>query len=134
MGKTYNHGVLITEKEYQIIGNGNSNTISEYNYYLENVNNKYVELWQTDYDGTTKKLNTQYISCSSEDDLIVVSPNPVNENEIVKIKGNIETIKIYDILGKEINAQIIENKIYGLNSGIYIIIVNNQYRVKLIVK
>jgi len=134
IGKTYNHGVLMVDYEYQILGNDNSNEINEYEYYL-NQNNSYVELWQTDFDGTAKLLNTNYISCSDNDKLTVsLSPNPSNENDAVDINGDFKTVQIYDMIGREIEAKILEHKIIGLNAGMYIVIIDNHYKFKLIIK
>jgi len=131
----YNHGTFIEDTIINIIGNGNSNEINNYEYYL-NYNNKYIELWQTDYDGITVKLNTQFISCSEDDDLIVsLSPNPANENEPININGGeFKTIQIYDMLGKEIYIEIVNNQIIGLSEGMYIVIIDNHFRFKLIIK
>ena len=69
-----------------------------------------------------------------------LSPNPANEIVTIESENDINSIEIFDIVGKKIKA--IENlslkfnniDISDLNQGIYIVKVNNSNSLKLIVK
>ena len=134
IGNEYKHGVLDYHTEFTIEGNGNSN---EHLLYIQDIisYNEYIELWQTDYDGTKTLLDTKFSNCVENDDLIVdviVYPNPATEKQEITIP-EYETIHIYDMSGKEINIKIENNKLIGMSEGFYIIIINNHYKVKLII-
>lgn len=134
LGKDYSHGQLISHSEIMIPGNGNSN---HHITYIESLasNHDYIELIQVDYDSTRTYLGTEYSDCSDEDTLIVgnIFPNPATENQIITLP-DVKNVQIYDMLGKEVYAEIIDNKIIGLSSGFYIIVLNNNYKIKLIIR
>lgn len=132
IGTEFTNGKLISEKEYIITGNGNKNSTSNY-YYNINENNVYIELWQTDYDGTTEHLNTQYISCNNKQEEFILYPNPASKDKLITIKGEYKTIEIYDIFGNTQSFKITDNKIKGLRQGVYIVVLNKYYRIKLII-
>jgi len=130
VGSEYLQGLEV-ENEYQIIGNGNSNTFSEYNFHT-NISNKFMELWQTDYNGVSTLLETKYISCPiSKYNKVSLFPNP--SNGTVQISGKYHSLKVYDILGKEIVVEIIDNQILNLKPGIYSVLIDSQDAIKLII-
>jgi hypothetical protein len=67
-----------------------------------------------------------------------------NEHQIEEIRAiqkkfnadnlSLKTIQVYDMLGKDIKAYIIDNEIKGLSSGMYIVVVDGYFKAKLIVK
>jgi len=133
VGKHYKNKKLISESEYYINGNGNTNYLSDYEYKFDSYSdNNYIELWQTDFDGTTELLNTLYSSCSNNEELIIV-PNPISGGETAKIIGVYNTAIIYDITGKIVNSTIIDNRISGLKPGSYIVVIDRVKRLKLLV-
>ena len=132
VGQSFKDGKLIVDNEYKIYGKGNSNILSNYEYYL-NINNVYVQIWQTDYDGTTVLLNTNYINCKYDNHSVVIYPNPINKDSYATINNEYKIIVIYDILGNKINNHINNNKISGLNRGIYIVVIDNIHTIRLIV-
>ena len=131
VGTDYDNGGLIPINSFIVNGSGNSNMVKDYKLKL-NINDSYVEIWQTDYDGTTKLINTQYISCLVEKD-ISLSPNPVKYG-YTKINGDFEMVQLYDLSGKEVHTHLINNKLVGLSSGFYIVIIDNHYKFKLVVE
>jgi hypothetical protein len=132
VGSKYNRNQLLVENEYIVQGNGNANKLSEYSLDL-NISDKYIEIYQTDYDGTTDKLgSTLFSNCDNYNKVVTITPNPTKD--IAYINGEFESIKVYNILGGYVNANIIDNKIIGLDSGVYIVVVDNSYKIKLIVE
>jgi hypothetical protein len=69
-----------------------------------------------------------------------LSPNPATNMVSIESKNLIETIEIFDLIGKSIktinsiNSNHIDLNIEDLNSGVYIVNVNNSTSLKLIVK
>jgi len=131
IGTTYNSNGLIIEETFRVSGSGTKNSLTRYSKVL-NIIDKYLELYQTDFDGETKLLTTTYQSCEVNNNHIKLYPNPSDGN--VYIDGDFHTIQIYDMLGKEIVVKIIDNQIIDLATGFYVVVVNNHYKVKLIIK
>jgi hypothetical protein len=102
VGTDFNNSELIIDNKYIIQGSGTSNTLNEYSVNLYE-NNSYVQVFQTDYDGTEVMVFQTYISCNDED--IIIFP-----------VGNI-----------------INNKIYSLNPGMYIVLIDNNIMIKLVI-
>ena len=119
-----------------IIAVGNSNM---QNYYSWNDNEyysssmSYYRLVEYDNDGIIIYHDAKSLICNTLSN-VEIYPNPSVEGEYLSIKGKYESIKIYDIIGKEINCLIDNNKIYGLSSGIYFIIIDELSKIKVIVK
>jgi choice-of-anchor B domain-containing protein len=71
---------------------------------------------------------------------VVFAPNPAHDNFTVNFVGTIETIDIYNMLGKKvqsfssINASQFTIQTDGLNSGLYMVSINNAVTKKLIVE
>ena len=130
IGSQYIQGLEV-EKEYKITANGNSNTLSEYSLSV-GIFNKYTELWQTDFDGTSTLLETKYIACSTySSKKVFLYPNP--SNGTVSISGEYHNLMVYDILGKKIAVEIVNNQIINLSAGVYSVLIDNQKAIKLIV-
>jgi len=113
-------------------GIGNSVEELSYDYVVDEANNTYYRLSQTDYDGKKTIHDIIYANCH-EELTISINPNPSNEGEIVRINGHFETIKIYDVLGAEVKFKLDDNKISDLSKGAYLIIIDEE-KFKLIVK
>lgn len=121
------------KNSFEVMGNGNSNEVLTYDYVFNtNINNSYIQLMQVDYDGTSTLLGYTYVSCDDKVRDIKITPNP-NEGS-ARIIGDYENIVVYDMIGKEIHSQIINNKITGLSTGMYIVIIDGKYKIKLITK
>lgn len=73
-------------------------------------------------------------NCVLTSNEITVYPNPSYAGEPITITGQYTTIKISDILGRDVAVKIDGANIIGLSSGIYIIQVDGIFMVKLIVK
>jgi len=124
-------GGLVVDEEYKILGVGYSNTITDYALPVY-ISNKYVELWQTDYDGLSTLLERQYIACSSfSSSEVSLYPNP--STGTVKVSGEYYSLKVYDILGKEIAVEKLNHEIVNLKEGTYLVLVDEQDPVQLIV-
>ncbi len=129
VGSIYSDG-LIVEDKYVVSGSGNSNSIIRYEFDL-NVCDKYVELWQTDYDGSTVLLNTIYPHCDNDNSNITISPNPSFGD--VNINGEFQHVQVYNIFGKEMKVNLVNNKISGLQKGVYIVVIDSYNKIKLII-
>ena len=115
---------------YIVAGNGNSNIISSYVYKLD-INNKYIQLYQTDYDGTKTLLNTNYVSCNTKRE-VSIYPNPSDGD--VTINGDFNTIMVYDMVGREVQVELVDNRLSGISSGVYIVIIDGYYKFKLFIE
>ena len=129
-GTNFDKTELIVEQEYRVAGNGTTNSIIDYSFNLK-ANKEYIRVLQTDFDGTESIIFQTYASCSKEDN-ITLSPNPTKGSSY--INGKYDSIEIYDITGKKVNATVIDNQISGLMPGVYIVIVDLKERIKLLVK
>jgi choice-of-anchor B domain-containing protein len=75
-----------------------------------------------------------------ENQKIVISPNPASEYVTINFVGTINTIDIYNVLGKKvksfsaINNSQVNIDTSDLNSGLYMININNAVTQKLIIK
>ena len=116
-----------------IEGNETKNELTTYKYIDRVSGDYYYRLKQTDFDGTEEIHNTIYADCEQEREIILY-PNPVKCNAKITILGEYGTISITDILGRKININITDNIIQGLPCGIYIVIIDGQYRTKLIIE
>lgn len=116
-----------------IKGAGNSNTIVKYEYELSEIQNKiFYRLLQTDFDNKTNIINSIAVSCDNTNQQnIKLFPNP--SNNIVYISGTYNCIDIYNLIGEKLYNKINNNKIENLQTGIYIIIVDNTKKIKLVI-
>jgi choice-of-anchor B domain-containing protein len=75
-----------------------------------------------------------------EKNSIKLSPNPANNFVVIESPNKIESIEVFDIIGKKvkiinsINTNSLNLDVKDLNSGIYIVKVNNSTSLKLIVR
>ncbi|NPV13021.1 MAG: T9SS type A sorting domain-containing protein [Ignavibacteria bacterium] len=125
-GKNFN-------KITKIKGAGNSNDYKKYTYIYKSNKSRYYRLKQTDYDGTTEIIGLLYSECKDENKFKIY-PNPANFGEPVYIIGEYEKISIENIMGVRIYPYIEKDKIYGLDLGVYVITINKNYKIKLIVR
>jgi photosystem II stability/assembly factor-like uncharacterized protein len=120
-----------------IQGNGTYSEVKKYTYTDKNLSNgKYsYRLKQLDFNGTSKTYNYINVEINESDKFILGQnyPNPFNPTTVISYSlpepGNV-TLKVYDILGKEITTLVNGNKPAGqyttdfnadkLPSGIYL--------------
>jgi hypothetical protein len=109
-------------------GTTNEHKVYTYSYQDDYDGIIYYRLKQVDFDGNYEYSKIINVECL-EDSPYTIYPNPVNEGEkfyIYNLK-NSDKVSIYTMLGD----LIYEN---SLSVGTYIILVNNQFIGKLIVK
>jgi len=100
-------------------------------------NMTYYSLSVVDLDGSEYLATQNHISipsCYLTSNDINVWPNPANEGQLITISGDVYSFEIYDILGRVLSAKFENNKVSELPSGIYIFIINNKFRTKVIIK
>ena len=116
-----------------IAGAGNSNTTIKYEYELSETQNKeFYRLLQTDFDNVTNIINSIATSCSkSKQQNVKLYPNP--SSSIVNISGTYNNIDIYNLIGEKLYNKISNNKIQNLETGVYIVVVDNTKKIKLII-
>ncbi len=117
-------------------GAGNSNSVKNYEYFLLNENqNKYFRLKQTDFDGKFSYSDIITVSCRNSDGIyggITLFPNPATNNLTINFGGEINSklqVRIKDLLGRSVKEIIyMANEITfmnislnDLNKGIYFI-------------
>jgi len=111
-------------------GAGNSNTIQRYSATDINANHgvSYYRLKQTDFDGKYKYSNIIAVQ-NSKIGKIRIYPNPLGKGQTISIEGlkESDSILIMDVNGKICN-------INSLESGTYLIFINDEFVEKIIVK
>ena len=123
---------FLSEENIIINGNGITNKASIYTKEVY-LTDKYAQLWQTDYDGTKTLLETIYISCNFNiQEKVKLFPNPTNN--YTSVSGHFNKMEVYDIVGKKVFPEIVGNKILGLSSGVYLVVIDNQDPIKLFVR
>lgn len=116
-----------------IEGNGNTSVQKNYEFTDTQDGNSYYRLKQTDFDGTEKYYGMINVNCANIKE-ISISPNPAVVGEEVNVLGEYKHIEVRDMLGKQVKALIINNKITGLQTGVYIVIIDGTKRIKLLIK
>lgn len=121
------------EKVVDIDGNGNSNSETHYEYIdnIRNGQNYYYRLSQTDFDGKQETFDFLYVNCDNAE--TTVAPNPAIVGQPIQIYGEYDLIIIKDLLGRVVNAEIVNNQIFGLDRGVYIIEIDGR-QTKIIVE
>lgn len=114
----------------RVKGAGNSNSLNYY-IFVHDFFLGYSRIKQVDFDGKFDYSETIYVKCNKKFSGIKVFPNPVGKNEHIFIEGKYETLDLFDCQGKKILIN--ENVISGLNSGIYILVIDSV-KIKLIVQ
>jgi hypothetical protein len=120
-----------------IIASGNSNTQRDYTW-IDQINygpnTVYYQLLQFDNDGQYHTYGLYQSTCDFTSNIINIYPNPSHENTDIYITGSISNIKIYNIVGAEVNYEMIDNYIVkGLAKGIYLFVINDSYTFRVIV-
>lgn len=124
-----------------VVGNGSVSTASNYSFTDKNTNkssNPVYRLKQIDYDGTFEysheiSVQEDNIALAGEFKLYNNYPNPFNPETTISyeiVKENITTLKVYDILGKEVEVLVNQNQTPGIydvkfngfniSSGVYL--------------
>lgn len=114
--------------DWRIIGfkEGNGTTTETHNYsfvdnlYEINFQKIYYRLKQINYDGSFEYLNAIEVDIPpSEFDLFQNYPNPFNPNTVISWQvpvGSWQTLKVYDLLGREVATLVNEYKSAGNHS------------------
>lgn len=121
------------EDVVEIDGHGNSNSEIDYEY-IDNINsehNYYYRLTQTDFDGKNETFDLLFVNCDNNG--VFIGPNPAISGQPITIYGEYEKILIKDVSGRIVNAEIINNQIFGLEHGIYIVDIDGRIN-KIIVE
>ena len=142
-------GQFVASNDQAIIveGNGNTSSFSNYDTFI-GTSDKYIQLWQTDYDGTEKLLKVIAVSCdNSREQKMELYPNPAQsgQNIIISVPNAEEnsTLFVTSISGQTIisNYPVNEDRIeldgYLFSQGIYLITVKSKGNIinkKLIVQ
>lgn len=113
-----------------ISGVGNSTIVNDYEYSFipEYSGQVYVQLSQTDYDGTTEVLKV--IAINVKGGQFKIYPNPMREGQRLQIKGitGADNVKVFN------SAMVPVENINNLERGYYYVIINDSNVQKLIVK
>ena len=86
------------------------------------------------------RKNQSLNNTTFETQKMVIAPNPAKDNVTINFVGTIETLTIYNILGEKVKSFTSINKsqfnadISSLNSGLYMISINNSVTQKLIIE
>lgn len=112
-----------------ILGAGNSNSEVNYwySYYEDHNGDIYFRIKQVDFDGQYEYHNIVYVNCDILVGDINVYPNPVKEGEGINVDGYYKSYIVYDILGRRCDAN-------RLKEGVYVLLIDGQYSIKLIVE
>lgn len=126
-----NYTLFATEDAvgYSIIGEGY--LIYDYDNFNGNI---YYQLKSIDNDGYTEWFDPISINCEITNSNIIIHPNPSRVGDPIKVLGDIYNIEIFDVIGRKIVVDIIDNQIHGLSAGVYIFVINKKYQGKIIVK
>jgi len=113
---------------------GNSNSIINYEVidYSSYFGTVYYRLVENDLDGYKKVFQVESVNCNVIG--VYLIPNPSNRGNEVKIVGEYSSIVISDMIGRDVKAKVENNEIKDLLPGMYIVVVDNKYKFKLIVK
>jgi len=126
----YNYELIYIQQSIGTPTNGESYVIDDG---VTHIGNTYYKLIQIDFDGNYEVFNSISIFC----DMIIeinLYPNPLKEGKILSYTGDVYSIMIYDIVGREIRVEIKNNEIIGLSKGIYIVRINGKLQIKIIVE
>ena len=121
-------GGLFTDN---ISGAGDSNFLLEYDYEVVGEN-KYYKLTQVDYNGSVKELGIVPAFCENEGEFKVY-PNPVEFGQSVIVDRKFEKISVKNINGKDVNFRVNNNEINDLPRGINLIIIDEKFKLIVIV-
>lgn len=113
-------------------GAGNTSETTHYNQidYNPYPGTSYYRIKQTDFDGESSYSHVETVNFGLPDDVeLIIYPNPTT-NEII-LSGSaqeLSTVKIYNLVGQEITADLIENEsvrkrfdVSNLSPGVYLI-------------
>jgi len=123
---------IVWETIGKIKGHGNSVIVTYYNYtdMTFPIGMVYYRLKQVDFDGKYKYSNFVAVNILTLSEEIKIIPNPVKSGEKFTIFGIDERnkVEIFNIFGKKIETK------YELQSGVYLIVIDDTKIFKLIVK
>jgi hypothetical protein len=115
----------------RIHGRGNTTSNSSYSYLDENpiIGVNYYRLSQTDYDGTTRNIDVKMVRVDRRSETFLIYPNPAHDHFTITFNGQQgmenEQLKIYDVKGKLVKEQAIDNQSSIINCdfspGVYIV-------------
>ena len=119
-----------------IDGAGNSTSLLHYDVTITQSEEEYTyyRLKQTDFNGDSEYSDIIHIACSDNSEEVLLFPNPTNSVINIDLKEEVEgdfTVKIYDLLGKEVKS-VNYYKEKKLNITLKISdLINGQYFVKV---
>lgn len=113
----------------------------------------YYRLKQTDYDGKSEYFPPIIVNCNSDENSMIVYPNPSNGEFAVKVNSSDDlegaAIAVYDMSGKRLIRQNLNDKAKGTNMlyfsntqlapGTYLLVVESEMKntfkpVKLVIQ
>jgi len=112
-------------------GAGNSNDRIDYAWDLVS-DSRYFRLKQTDYDG--KYSYSDVIAVDCEDNQVQVFPTLASEGDEINIIGEVSSVRVFDSMSREINPEILDNKVCCLEPGMYFFVINQKWTYKVIVQ
>jgi len=115
----------------KVDGAGNSNEVRNYSVEVE-TSARYFRLKQTDFDG--KYSYSDVIAVDCEDNQVQVFPTLASEGEQINIIGEISSVRVFDSMSREIDPEILDNKVCCLEPGMYFFVINQKWTYKVIVQ
>lgn len=145
----------VWEKVSTVLASGNSTTTKNYSVTdpVHYSSTGYYRLRQVDFDGTEEIHGPIAVNCTSNENSLLVFPNPTSGEFAVEINSSemLEggSVVVYDISGKQLLRQDINGKLKGTNmvyftdnnlaAGTYLVVVESETRnsfvpVKLVIQ
>lgn len=93
----------------------------------------FYKLVEYDLNGTSVIYGPYSSNCTFISDIIEVYPNPSEVGYPISIDGEYQEIEVYDLIGRTINVQLVNNQLIGLSAGAYVLIIDNKFKVQLII-
>ncbi|MBX2844998.1 MAG: T9SS type A sorting domain-containing protein [Saprospiraceae bacterium] len=130
----------------QVDGQGSTSSTTQYNYTHNQVVEAgysvlYYRLRQVDFDGTTAYSSIQVVVIEVDTSEALIFPNPARQGrDVTIVYPNIELVEVYSISGQRVYIKAF-NRVEGvilptteLSKGAYVVVVNGQQSLKLIVQ
>ncbi len=101
----------------KINGAGTSNTLNNYSYVDQKIEEVYYRLKQFDFDGSNEVFGPIYSKCKTQENALIVYPNPATGSFVVMLNSTNE-MKESKIVVQDLNGKLIEKKDVNLSSGV----------------
>jgi len=115
----------------KVDGAGNSNEVIHYSADVK-TSARYFRLKQTDFDGRFTYSDVIAVDC--EDNQVQVFPTLASEGDQINIIGEISSVRVFDSMSREINPEILDNKVCCLEPGMYFFVINQKWTYKVVVQ